>query len=151
MNDEELIRYNQQLARLQTELNAGELIGPRILLDVSPSELAGLFQYTGAYLSLSTSRIQMKSPIIRHDGYLFPDPLSDLYLHPDQLPFSFIATPWDAPELNGTPLVSFTHIIRQIYGMANNPTPLPEFLSAFNPLLSVTSEGNPLHSDCLDS
>ena len=92
----------------------------------------------------------MHAPIIRHDDCLFPDPLTDLYLSPDKLPFSFNATPWDAPELDGTPLVSFTHIIRQIYGVAENPTPLPEFLSAFNPLISVTSEGNPLHGDCLD-
>ena len=150
MNDEELIRYNKQLARLQAELNAGKLTGPRILLEGPPSDLGDDFRTTGAHLTLSTRHIEMKAPVIRHDAYLFPDPLADLYLHPDQLPFSFNPTPWDAPELNGTPLVSFTHAIRQIYGVAADPTPLPEFLSAFNPLLSVTSEGTPLHSDCLD-
>ena len=150
MNDEELIRYNRQLARLQTELNADKLSGPRILLEGQPSELAPEFRHTGAFLTLSTRHIEMKAPIIRHDAYLFPDPLADLYLHPDQLPFSFNPTPWDAPELNGTPLVSFTHAIRQIYGVADNPTPLPVFMRGFNPLISVTSEGNPLHTDCLD-
>ncbi len=150
MNDEELILYNQQLARLQGELSSEKMAGPSLIVGDISTQLAEQFCFTGAYLNLATRYIQMHAPIIRHDDCLFPDPLTDLYLPPDQLPFSFNATPWDAPELDGTPLVSFTHIIRQIYGLADNPTPLPEFMGAFNPLISVTSEGNPLHSDCLD-
>lgn len=147
---DEIRRYNEQLNRLKAELSCPRLSGPRIVHGATPSQVMPHFRFTGSYVFLSNRRLKMQAAIFTHDKWLFPQPLSDLYLAPSQIPFSFTSTPWDAPLLDGRPLVSLQHVIRQLYGLARSPAPLPEFLLGLDPLIAPTSASSPLHTNCLD-
>ena len=148
--DESTREYNERLNRLKDELSCPGLDGPRIVRADEPRELAPKLRFTGSHLCLSNRRLTMQAPILRQDAWLFPPPLTDLYLYPPHVPFSFSVPTYNAPVVDDAPLVSVTHVIKQLYGLAPSPEPLPDFLCELDGLVGPTHQNSPLHTDCLD-
>ena len=151
VNPDEYIReYNERLNRLKAELSCPALDGPHIVRTDEPRALAPKLRFTGSHFCLSNRRLTMQAPILRQDAWLFPPPLTDLYLYPPHVPFSFSVPTYNAPVVDDAPLVSLAHVIKQLYGLARSPEPLPDFLCELDNLIGPTQQSSPLHTDCLD-
>ncbi|MBN1269612.1 MAG: hypothetical protein JXB04_08495 [Kiritimatiellae bacterium] len=151
MNADDYIReYNERLNRLKAELSCPRLDGPHIVRADEPRELAPKLRFTGLHFYLSNRRLTMQAPILREDSWLFSPPLTDLYLYPPHVPFSFTVPGVNAPLIDDEPLVDLPHIIKQLYALAPSPAPLPQFLCELDDLIGPTQQSSPLHTDCLD-